>query len=48
MVPPCGFLFLRFCGNCALRCENWCAFAWKIRLVKQDLLSRSMTLNDAN
>ena len=39
MVPPCGFLFLRFCANCALRCENRCVFVWEIRLVKQDLLS---------
>ena len=22
MVPPCGFLFLRFCGDCVLKCDN--------------------------
>ena len=22
MVPPCGFLFLRSCDDCALKCEH--------------------------
>ena len=47
MVPPRGFLFLRFCGDCALKCEN-CVLCriLKLRLVKQHLL-RQWTLNDA-
>ena len=50
MVPPCGFLFLRFCGDCALNCEHWCAFLWKIAPCKATSVFtawRSMTLNDA-
>ena len=23
MVPPRGLLFLRFCGGCVFKCENW-------------------------
>ena len=40
MVPPRGFLFLRFGGNCVLKCEHWCAFGWKI-------LQHLLSLHDA-
>ena len=56
MVPPRGFLFLCFCGSCALKCEKCLVgvfFGWgKFRLVKQHLLPidaqwRYLTLVDA-
>ena len=46
MVPPRGYLFLRFCGGCALKCESFGVFLCESRLVKQHLLRR-LTLNNA-
>ena len=48
VVPPRGFLFLYFCGDCALECEKWYVFACKIAPCKATSSQWSMTLNDAN
>ena len=46
MVPPRGYLSLRFCGGCAVKCENVGVPLCESRLLKQHLLRR-LTLNDA-
>ena len=39
MVPPRGFLFLRFCGDCALKCENWCVFCMEDCTLQSNICS---------
>ena len=46
MVLPRGFLFLRFCGGCALNLKLGVLLCGKLRLVQQHRL-RQLTLNDA-
>ena len=46
MVSPRGYLFLRFCGGCALKCENFGVFLCESRFAKQHLMRR-LTLFDA-
>ena len=45
MVPPCGFLFLRFCGSCALKCEIWCVCVFCVKIAP--CKAPSVALNDA-
>ena len=46
MVPQRGFLFLRFGGDCALKCENWCVFYVENSALKSNICCHYTMLND--